>query len=1143
MKQLTVITGNSKKASAVALNQMLKKNNGRWIVLDYTGRLSLVFQGIISTSLDPATVSWVDLANRSIPIGLFRLKYSKYLELALFTCLQNLRILSGFSVSDTTLKWIAEANVELSKQGSITLVSLLKNITTQEMRSWFFDLYQDIQQLETAGKMLAWCLDFPSVYALSEGFVIKNQRSLLRGKSRIFWIEMLSEHFEFLEHRIISALLSCIIELYVRQLMETYPNEHFHILHGFPPSNSSKGVGSWIEETCDRIHHVCVLKIYPDQNPQPHVLDWVQHATTLWVTPFIKNLSGKTHKIWLSEQEINLIDELKEGQIFIKDTSQNKALIVKIPDCGHLPSSHLLRQASLPRGEGFRPCRLRGSNEFSLSFSKPLYDQLCRVENLKMAWMKVRQANKSSKGIDGITIESFEKNAENQIVALATELRTRAYRPRPLKRVYLPKADGSNRAISINCVRDRVVQAACLAIIEPFYELDFSNFSFAFRPGRNAHQALELASGYISRGYKWVIKSDIKKCFDTIDQQLLLEMLEEKISDKEILGLISNWLNIDVIEMMDVLPIMSGVPQGAVLSPFLANVYLDPLDKFFEKSRYPFIRYADDILAFAYKEDEAITILTSMEKYLHDNLRLALKPSKTHCVGVEEGFNFLGFAFQGITMKICEKKKGKIIYSLTEQIKLLGRHRSLEGIFENMLKLNSMIRGVRNYFTTSLDNKINDQFKEFDSVIEELGTRYLPEEIRKESIWQMREHFFLPRYILEDMKKGITRQVRLVGSGYPLESLPTSPNVIDIKKKDRILQQTEDVLTQEQDNESPVVTEDNQVYILHHGCLLTCDSEFIILKKFKKEIWRRRFTDTSAILFQGKGNSVTTSLHMELSNHNIHLFFITMCGDVATIAGTPVNSDKTSLRLQQALRHDDPKIINAGLTILAAKIGNQSALLKYFSKYRKKTEPEIGAQLWKASQEIDKYSDLTRKLSPTTPMIRKIAMGFEGKAAAVYWQNIASILPTSFDFTHRVTRGAEDIINQCLNYAYALLYGEVWKSVFVSGLDPCFGLMHSSQRDQGSLIFDLIEEFRVPFCDRLIFSLLGRGFIPRTGKDGYLLIKTRKTILSGFLKRWGKIMKWRSQNITPMNILRLQVGAIVALFQKNECYKPFRMKW
>ncbi len=604
------------------------------------------------------------------------------------------------------------------------------------------------------------------------------------------------------------------------------------------------------------------------------ILDWIRHATSLWITPFQRKISPVIHKDWLKDKECDLVNNLTHGRLLIKDRVHNKCIVAKVQDNSSLPVPHLLRQTSLLSSKKCRPCRLQKAVNLTFTAPQSLYKQLCRIEILRLAWLKVRRGKKNSKGIDGVTIAVFAEQEEKQLTTLAMELHSKTYRPRPLRRMYLSKPDGGQRAIGIGCVRDRVVQAACLSVIEPLYEPDFSNFSFAFRPRRSAHQALTLAAGYMAGGYKWIVAADIKKCFDNIDQQLLLQMLEKKIGDQEILTLISNWLTIDVVEFQDVIPILSGVPQGAVLSPFLANVFLDSLDKFFEKSGFSFLRYADDIAIFTYDENTAEKALQAMQSFLQDSLHLALKPAKTQYVKVEEGIDFLGFTLQGCKVCINKTKIAKINDTLGRQIKLLGRHRSLQGIFDCMLKLNGLIRGIRNYFSMPLPGKINTQLQGLDILVAELGNQFLPENLQKESIWQMRERFFLQENRLAATQLEGNNQIQLVGTGYPQEALPTILN----DSEDQIEEQKVQLQTVKKeplpvDSFAPLVTEDNQIHILSHGCLLTTDQEFIILKKKKKEIWKRRLTQSSSIFLQGKGNSITTALQIELSKYEIPLFY------------------------------------------------------------------------------------------------------------------------------------------------------------------------------------------------------------------------------------------------------------------------------
>jgi len=175
--------------------------------------------------------------------------------------------------------------------------------------------------------------------------------------------------------------------------------------------------------------------------------------------------------------------------------------------------------------------------------------------------------------------------------------------------------------------------------------------------------------------------------------------------------------------------------------------------------------------------------------------------------------------------------------------------------------------------------------------------------------------------------------------------------------------------------------------------------------------------------------------------------------------------------------------------------------------------------------------------------VRAVAMGYEGHAASIYWQNTKKLLPCDFDFVGRITRTAKDIVNQCFNYVYGLLYGEVWRAVVKAGLDPYFGFIHGSQRDSGSLIFDIIEEFRSPFADRIVVGMYGRGFKPEINKSGLLKTTSKKLLDKSFSKRWHKKAKWRSLNLSAAQILEHQAISISKLLTTEGKYFPDRMKW
>ena len=234
--------------------------------------------------------------------------------------------------------------------------------------------------------------------------------------------------------------------------------------------------------------------------------------------------------------------------------------------------------------------------------------------------------------------------------------------------------------------------------------------------------------------------------------------------------------------------------------------------------------------------------------------------------------------------------------------------------------------------------------------------------------------------------------------------------------------------------------------------------------------------------------------------------------------------------------------METGIRMIAAKMSNQAAVLKYFSKYRKKTNPESAAAMTQAAEKI---LELSRSAVVWTPPMRAsgAVCGLLGHAAAIYWRQVAGLVPEEFGFGGRITFSAQDPVNQCFNYIYGLLYGEVWRAVVRAGLDPYFGLVHGSSRDDGSLVFDLIEEYRAPFGDRVVLGMFGRGFRPEIGRHGFLTTRSRRILVRAFTTRWTKAMRCRPGKVTPEKLLSTQASLLGAVFERKAHYHPYRMRW
>jgi group II intron reverse transcriptase/maturase/CRISPR-associated endonuclease Cas1 len=750
------------------------------------------------------------------------------------------------------------------------------------------------------------------------------------------------------------------------------------------------------------------------------------------------------------------------------------------------------------------------------------FNTLCQETTLYEAWNAVKSKG-SAGGVDGVTIEEFNKEKITHIKKLREDLIAGEWKPQPYLQIAIPKTKDPNemRILGMAAVRDKIVQQAIRKIIEPRFERLFLPNNFAYRPGKGALRTIKyIVKQCGNKDYLYALRLDVDNYFDGIDHTILQQRLTAIGIEDELIRLIMLSVKMGRVQPSGVwTEPTKGIPQGAVLSPLLANLYLHSFDQFCVSKSLPYARYGDDSFILCKTQEQADEIKDKAQKYLSGKLKLSLNAPA--CSLISEGFDFLGVTIKGQKIFITEKKRDEL------EGRILGLFFSPEGLIPQS---NKTWEGLRNYYAKLLPQQDLEFFD--DALIRRITFAIENSDAFKSKtslIATLSNIHFLSKRYNKDHKHHIDALV-----GIFLNCRSKEKQVSDEKTNRKIIQERKKEYRR-------IETETSGLLVNKPGTFIGLTSRGITASYKGKVIAQHHKDNLSQIIVTGQGVSMSSNLINLCLTNRIPIDFFDHQG---THLGSVISAKYIQNTLWAKQTGANALLKNTiALCIIEGKIKNQHALLKYFNKYHKNQYPGLQSKMEEMVKVADDFKAWKKLAKPTDDDFIQKLVGHEAQVAIRYWDYIRELFADDqVCFESREHKGASDLVNSLLNYGYAILYVRVWQALLAAKLNPFESLIHVRQEGKPTLVYDFVEIFRSQVVDRIVISLIQKGQELEV-RNGLLTDQTRQLLVKSIMERLARYEKYQGEEIKMEQIILRQAKLLAKAFEGTSKFKPYVAKW